>query len=324
MVGLYIFLLGLVLPQFLMAFAWRSSVSIRGILLPMRRMRALIALREAAGDRSEVTWAGRLLWSSRCRGEGKAPSPHPTDFPLASTAQHRLLVLGQSGKILAPPWCEALQPAKPFLSFLAALCPCVRSQSRPARSEDRGRVTGTVPAAVTTFVAIGTSLLKRLQDHEGDRVETYRELESVLWGDDGCLTSGVVNRLIAEALSDMRAAQGVTGDVKMAASDVLVALARSHFHFVMSELQSHLKAMRKVPDEIVLLTLGKMARRYALRCIPFVGMTLLALRAVLTQVGSGEVLHAVCSGECRLLGWGPRGRGGLRCLPVISEGTRWV
>ncbi|XP_049666562.1 maestro heat-like repeat-containing protein family member 2B [Accipiter gentilis] len=93
----------------------------------------------------------------------------------------------------------------------------------------------------------------------------------------------------------MRAAQGVTGDVKMAASDVLVALARSHFHFVMSELQSHLKAMRKVPDEIVLLTLGKMARRYALRCIPFVGMTLLALRTVLTQVGSGEVLHAVCS-----------------------------
>ncbi|XP_052655737.1 maestro heat-like repeat-containing protein family member 2B [Harpia harpyja] len=89
MVGLYIFLLGLVLPQFLMAFAWRSSVSIRGILLPMRRMRALIAL-----------------------------------------------------------------------------CPCVRSQSRPVRSEDRGRVTGTVPAAVTTFVAIGTSLLKRLQDHE--------------------------------------------------------------------------------------------------------------------------------------------------------------
>ncbi|XP_074882818.1 uncharacterized protein LOC142030481 [Buteo buteo] len=234
-------------------------------------------------------------WSSHCRGEGKTPSPHPTDFPLASTAQHRLIVLGQSGKILTPPWREAPQPAKPFLSFLAALCSCVRSQSRPARSEDRGGVTGTVPAAVTTFVAVGTSLLKRLQDHEGDRVETYRELESVLWGDDGCLTSGVVNRLIAEALSDMRAAQGVTGDVKMAASDVLVALARSHFHFVMSELQSHLKAMRKVPDEIVLLTLGKMARRYALRCIPFVGMTLLALRAVLTRVGSGEVLHAVCS-----------------------------
>ena len=56
--------------------------------------------------------------------------------------------------------------------------------------------------------------------------------------------------------------QGVTDDVKTAASDVLVALARSHFHFVMSELQSHLKAMGKVPDEVVLLTLGKMARSY--------------------------------------------------------------
>ncbi|NXW11349.1 MRO2A protein, partial [Fregetta grallaria] len=83
--------------------------------------------------------------------------------------------------------------------------------------------------------------------------------------------------------------------VKTAASDVLVALARSHFHFVMSELQSHLKAMGKVPDETVLLTLGKMAHSYALRCIPFVGMTLLALRAMLSQVGSGRILRAVCS-----------------------------
>ncbi|NXS69685.1 MRO2B protein, partial [Pandion haliaetus] len=83
--------------------------------------------------------------------------------------------------------------------------------------------------------------------------------------------------------------------VKMAASDVLVALARSHFHFVMSELQSHLKTMRKVPDETVLLTLGKMARSYALRCIPFMGMTLLALRAMLTQVGSSKILRSVCS-----------------------------
>ncbi|XP_059679369.1 maestro heat-like repeat-containing protein family member 2B [Gavia stellata] len=93
----------------------------------------------------------------------------------------------------------------------------------------------------------------------------------------------------------MRAAQGVTGDMRTAASDVLVALARSHFHFVMPELQSHLKAMGKVPDEIVLLTLGKMARSYALRCIPFVRMTLLALRATLSQVGSGRMLRTVCS-----------------------------
>ncbi|KAM6044703.1 maestro heat-like repeat-containing protein family member 2B [Theristicus caerulescens] len=176
-----------------------------------------------------------------------------------------------------------------------ALCPCVVSRSRPARSEDGDRAPGTVPAAVATFAAVGTSLLKRLQDNEGDRVETYRELESVLQGDDGCWTSGVVNRLLAEASSDMRAAQGVTVNVKTAASDVLVALARSHFHFVMSEIQSHLKAVGKVPDEIVLLTLGKMARSYALRCIPFVGMTLLALRTMLSRVRSGRILRAVCS-----------------------------
>jgi len=56
--------------------------------------------------------------------------------------------------------------------------------------------------------------------------------------------------------------QGVTDDMKTAASDVLVALARSHFHFVMSELQRHLKAMGKVPEEFVLLTLGKLSRSY--------------------------------------------------------------
>ncbi|XP_074726372.1 maestro heat-like repeat-containing protein family member 2B [Strix uralensis] len=130
---------------------------------------------------------------------------------------------------------------------------------------------------------------------QGDRVETYRELEIVLHGNNSFLTSGAVNRLIAEASRDMRAAQGVTCEVKMVASNVLVTLARSHFHFVMAELQSHLKAMGKVPDEIVLLTLGKMAHSYALRCIPFVRMTMLALHAMLSRVGSGRILRAICS-----------------------------
>ncbi|NXV77799.1 MRO2B protein, partial [Atlantisia rogersi] len=83
--------------------------------------------------------------------------------------------------------------------------------------------------------------------------------------------------------------------MKTAASDVLVALARSHFHFVMAELQSHLKATGKAPDEMVLLTLGKMACKYALQCIPFVGMTLLSLCAMLSQVGSGQTLRVICS-----------------------------
>ncbi|KAM6292594.1 maestro heat-like repeat-containing protein family member 2B [Porphyrio hochstetteri] len=180
--------------------------------------------------------------------------------------------------------------------------PCVRPLflrwSRSVHPEDGGKAKGSVPAAAATSAASGTSLLKRLQDHEvreGDRVETYRELESVLQGDDSPLQSGVVNRLIAEASSDMRAAQGVPDETKSAASDVLMALARSHFHFVMSELQSHLKVMAKAPAEPVLLTLGKMACSYALRCIPFVGMTLLSLRTMLSQVGSGRSLRVICS-----------------------------
>ncbi|XP_065486175.1 maestro heat-like repeat-containing protein family member 2B isoform X1 [Caloenas nicobarica] len=177
---------------------------------------------------------------------------------------------------------------------LRALCPCVCPPSRAASPEDRGRAAGTVPEAVDTFVAIGTSRLKQLQDREGGRVDTYRELERVLQGQDGCLPSGVVNRLIAEASGDLRAAQGVMDDVRMAASDFLVALARSHFYFVMAELQSHLKVAGKVPDEVVLVTLGKMASSYAPRCVPFAGATLPALRRTLSRAGSSRTLRAVC------------------------------
>ncbi|KAK2527223.1 hypothetical protein Q9966_010443 [Columba livia] len=110
----------------------------------------------------------------------------------------------------------------------------VFEESLASSPEDRDGVTGTVPEAVDTFVAIGTSGLKQLQDHEGNRVDTYRELEHALQGEDGCLPGGVVNRLIAEASGDLRAAQ------------------------------SHLKVVGKVPDEAVLVTLGKMAGSYVL------------------------------------------------------------
>ncbi|KAK2527217.1 hypothetical protein Q9966_010437 [Columba livia] len=83
----------------------------------------------------------------------------------------------------------------------------VFEESLASSPEDRDGVTGTVPEAVDTFVAIGTSGLKQLQDHEGNRVDTYRELEHALQGEDGCLPGGVVNRLIAEASGDLRAAQ---------------------------------------------------------------------------------------------------------------------
>ncbi|XP_064360449.1 maestro heat-like repeat-containing protein family member 2B [Dromaius novaehollandiae] len=93
----------------------------------------------------------------------------------------------------------------------------------------------------------------------------------------------------------MRVAQGVTEDVRMAASDVLVALARSHFDSVMYELQCCLRALGEISEDLVFITLGKLASSYALRCVPFVGMTLFALRTMLSQVGSSRTLRAVCS-----------------------------
>nr|XP_013026367.1 unnamed protein product [Anser cygnoides domesticus] len=96
----------------------------------------------------------------------------------------------------------------------------------------------------------------------------------------------------------MKAAQGAMNNVTAAAGDVLVALARSHFGFVMSELQGHLKTMRGgACQEFVLTTLSKLASSYALRCIPFVEMTLLALHAMLRQVESSRILRTICSGE---------------------------
>ncbi|KFQ58600.1 Maestro heat-like repeat-containing protein family member 2A, partial [Pelecanus crispus] len=113
-----------------------------------------------------------------------------------------------------------------------------------------------------TVAAIVTSLLERLQDNEGDRAQAYHQLESALRGDGGRLQSGVLNRLLAEVSGDIRAAEGVTDDVRTAASDVLVALASSHFHFVMSELQQHLKALGGISEEFVFVTLGKLASSY--------------------------------------------------------------
>ncbi|XP_062430966.1 LOW QUALITY PROTEIN: maestro heat-like repeat-containing protein family member 2B, partial [Rhea pennata] len=113
--------------------------------------------------------------------------------------------------------------------------------------------------------------------------------------EDGCLPSAVLSRVIAAASRDVREAQGVTEDVRAAASDLLVALARCHFDSVMCELQSHLRVLGGISEDFVFVTLGKLASSYALRCVPFIGMTLFTLRAMLSHVGSSQTLRAVCS-----------------------------
>ncbi|XP_019467275.1 maestro heat-like repeat-containing protein family member 2A, partial [Meleagris gallopavo] len=89
--------------------------------------------------------------------------------------------------------------------------------------------------------------------------------------------------------------QGVTGNMKTAASNVLVALARTHFTLVMAELQSHLKATGDMCKEFVLVTLSKLFSTYAPQCIPFVWLMLAGLRSVVGQVRSGQTLRIACA-----------------------------
>ena len=54
----------------------------------------------------------------------------------------------------------------------------------------------------------------------------------------------------------------MTDNVRTAASNVLVALARMHFSLVMAELQGHLKAVGEMSKESVLITLSKLFSSY--------------------------------------------------------------
>ncbi|XP_067161217.1 maestro heat-like repeat-containing protein family member 2B, partial [Apteryx mantelli] len=100
--------------------------------------------------------------------------------------------------------------------------------------------------------------------------------------------------MVTSLLDRLQDAKGATAAVRTAASDVLVALARSHLHDVVSALQGRLKAMEEVLEEFILITLRNLAARYALQCVPFAETTLSALRGVLSMVGSGRMLSAVC------------------------------
>ncbi|XP_021255369.1 maestro heat-like repeat-containing protein family member 2A [Numida meleagris] len=81
----------------------------------------------------------------------------------------------------------------------------------------------------------------------------------------------------------------------MAASNVLVALARSHFSLVMAELQGHLKAVGEISKEFALITLSKLFSSYAVQCIPFMWLTLAGLRSLASQVRSGRTLRVACA-----------------------------
>eukprot|EP00076_Gallus_gallus_P035361 XP_025000899.1 maestro heat-like repeat-containing protein family member 2B [Gallus gallus] len=180
-------------------------------------------------------------------------------------------------------------------SFLPGLFACVGCVPRRTRRSARGRVESPAPACAVTL------LLQRLQDNQGDRAQAYCELEHVLWEDDSRPPCGVLNRLLAEVSQDLTAAQGVPDSMRMAASNVLVALARTHFTLVMAELQGHLKATGEMSKEFVLITLSKLFTNYAPQCISFVWLTLAGLRSVVGWVRGGRTLRIACAVVKQLL-----------------------
>ncbi|XP_040508966.1 maestro heat-like repeat-containing protein family member 2B [Gallus gallus] len=175
------------------------------------------------------------------------------------------------------------------LRALRGLFACVGCVPRRTRHRARGRVASPVPPCAVTL------LLQRLQDQEGDRAQAYCELEHVLWEGDSRPPCGVVNRLLAEVSQDLTAAQGVPDSVRTAASNVLVALARTHFTLVMAELQGHLKAVGEMSKEFVLVTLSKLFSSYAPQCISFVWLMLAGLRSVVGWVRGGRTLRIACA-----------------------------
>ena len=67
-----------------------------------------------------------------------------------------------------------------------------------------------------------------------------------------------VSGSLLDGVSPVTPFQGVRDNVRMAASNVLVALARMHFSLVMAELQGQLKAIGERPKDFVLITLSKL------------------------------------------------------------------
>ncbi|CAM4604900.1 unnamed protein product [Lepidochelys kempii] len=79
-------------------------------------------------------------------------------------------------------------------------------------------------------------------------------------------------------------------ELKVAASNTLVTLARCYFNDVMFELVYHLE----LPEEFIFITLGNLSSAYALKCIPFVGMILNDMISMLELVKDSRMRQAFC------------------------------
>ncbi|XP_026503687.2 maestro heat-like repeat-containing protein family member 2B [Terrapene carolina triunguis] len=160
--------------------------------------------------------------------------------------------------------------------------------------QDKGKIALRIACiAETKLASVMAVLLEKLEQDEQDRVDIYCVLEKVLQQDTGALESSLLNEIITLVSDDIRETQEATNELKVAASNTLVTLARCYFYEVMSELQCHLQLLEE-PEEYIFITLGNLSSAYALKCIPYVGRTLNAMFSMLESVKDSRLRQAFC------------------------------
>ncbi|CAM4607731.1 unnamed protein product, partial [Lepidochelys kempii] len=145
--------------------------------------------------------------------------------------------------------------------------------------QDKGKIALRIAFIAETKLAIVlTVLLEKLQKDEQNRIDIYCVLEKVLQQDTQGLERRLLKKIITLASNHMtEKAQEARNEVKVAASNTLVTLARCYFSDVMLELVYHLE----LPE-------------YSLKCIPFVGMILKVMISMLALVKDSRMRQAFC------------------------------
>ncbi|XP_078237179.1 maestro heat-like repeat-containing protein family member 2B [Pogona vitticeps] len=102
-------------------------------------------------------------------------------------------------------------------------------------------------------------------------------------------------KLLVSLLTEEMLKEGAPEERSKRASDLLLSLAKGHFHEVMGYLQNILKEVDTPPHPMLLKTLENFSSRYALRTVPYIITSFLYLQVILIlDLGSREKV-AICS-----------------------------
>ncbi|XP_029769453.1 maestro heat-like repeat-containing protein family member 2B [Terrapene carolina triunguis] len=130
--------------------------------------------------------------------------------------------------------------------------------------QDKGKIALRIACITETKLAsVVTVLIEKLQQDEQNRADIYCVLEKVLQQDTGGLERRLLKKIITLASNHMRETEEATNELKVAASNTLVTLARCYFYEVMYELQCHLKS-QELPEEFIFITLGNLSSAYGM------------------------------------------------------------